>query len=185
VLKLVSEPKIATMSSRKTTLIFALLILIPLSNSCGLFKSTSTTNTPTTKNETYSKAYTPDIINKVVTTARLFLGTPYKFSGTTEDGIDCSGLMTLAYNAAGLKIPRASYDIAKLGKDIPLKQARKGDLLFFNTMNTGKISHVGIVVSHKSDKEMIFVHASNSGVNENNFYTPYYQKAFVKVTRPF
>jgi probable lipoprotein NlpC len=183
--KLVSELKTTTMSSRRTTLIFALLLLIPLMNSCGLFKKTTTDNTPPVKNDTYSKAYTPEVIHKVVTTARLFLGTPYKFGGTTQDGIDCSGLMTLAYNAAGLKIPRASYDIAKLGKDITLKQARKGDLLFFNTMNTGKISHVGIVVSHKSDKEMIFVHASNSGVNENNFYTPYYQKAFVKATRPF
>jgi probable lipoprotein NlpC len=172
------------MSPSKTTLFLFLLMAIPLGNGCGLFKKTTENETKTT--ESYSKAYSPQVIHKVVQSARLFIGTPYLYGGMTSRGIDCSGLMTLAFNAAGLKIPRASYDIATLGKEVKVKDVRKGDLLFFVTgSEKNKISHVGIVVDHKSATNLTFVHAPNSGVREDNLFTPYYQKTFAKAMRPF
>jgi probable lipoprotein NlpC len=172
------------MSPSKTTLILILLIVLPLMNGCGLFKKTAETDVNATGS--YSKIYTPQVIHKVVQSARLFIGTPYLYGGTTSRGIDCSGLIMLAFNSAGLKIPRASYDIATVGKEVKVKDVRKGDLLFFVTgSEKNKISHVGIVVDHKSPTNLIFVHAPNSGVREDNLFTPYYQKTFAKAMRPF
>ena len=172
------------MSPSKTTLLFFLLLAIPFGNGCGLFKKTTETDSRTSA--TYSKVYTPQVIHKVVQSARLFIGTPYLYGGMTSRGIDCSGLITLAFNSAGLKIPRASYDIAEVGKEVKVKDVRKGDLLFFVTgSEKNKISHVGIVVDHKSPTNLTFVHAPNSGVREDNLFTPYYQKTFAKAMRPF
>ena len=172
------------MSTRKTTLLLFILLALPFGNGCGLFKKTTEIEPKTT--DSYSKAYTPQVIHKVVQSARLFIGTPYLYGGTTSRGIDCSGLITLAFNSAGLKLPRASYDIATIGKEVKVKDVRKGDLLFFVTgTEKNKISHVGIVVDHKSPTILTFVHAPNSGVREDNLFTPYYQKTFAKAMRPF
>jgi probable lipoprotein NlpC len=172
------------MSPSKTTLLLFLLLALPFGNGCGLFKKTTEPDTRTSG--TYSKVYTPEVIHKVVQSARLFIGTPYLYGGMTSRGIDCSGLMTLAFNSAGLKIPRASYDIAEVGREVKVKDVRKGDLLFFVTgSQRNKISHVGIVVDHKSPTNLTFVHAPNSGVREDNLFTPYYQKTFAKAMRPF
>ena len=174
------------MSPSKTTLILFLLLAIPFGNGCGLFKKPTETDTkPTTKTDAYSKAYSPQVIHKVVQSARLFIGTPYQYGGTTSKGLDCSGLINLAFNSAGLKLPRSSYDIANVGRELKVKDVRKGDLLFFITGSDKKISHVGIVTERKSNNMILFVHAPNNGVREDNLFTAYYQKTFVKATRPF
>src|SRR5260370_740337 len=43
-----------------------------------------------------------------VTVAERFLGTPYLWGGKSSLGIDCSGLVQIALNAAGIACPRDS-----------------------------------------------------------------------------
>jgi cell wall-associated NlpC family hydrolase len=84
---------------------------------------------------------------KVISYAAAQLGKLYLWGGTGPDAFDCSGLVMMAYRAAGILIPRTSQQQWAFGKQIPASQARPGDLVFFagsdGTMTAP--GHVGIV----------------------------------------
>jgi cell wall-associated NlpC family hydrolase len=78
---------------------------------------------------------------KAVSFAYAQLGCPYLFGGTScHPGYDCSGLTQAAWAAAGVQIPRTSYEQATLPQ-VPLSQIQPGDILLF----AGN-SHAGLYV---------------------------------------
>jgi hypothetical protein len=60
---------------------------------------------------------------------------PYVWGGTGPYGFDCSGLVYSAYRAAGITLPRTTYEMLASWRliRIPKSQARRGDLAFFGT----------------------------------------------------
>ena len=87
-----------------------------------------------------------------VAVAERFLGTPYLWGGRTSVGLDCSGLVQLAVEAAGHAAPRdADMQAAELGRPLDLRKGdtlRRGDLVFWE-------GHVGIMTSGRD-----FLHAN-------------------------
>ena len=61
--------------------------------------------------------------------ARSFLGTPYEWGGLTAAGIDCSGLVHIAYRLAGRQVPRDSWQQEEAGT--PVEAPEPGDLVTY------------------------------------------------------
>ncbi len=86
-----------------------------------------------------------DICN-ILTVAQSFLGVPYLWGGKTHMGIDCSGLVQMAFGAAGIAMPRDSDMQAACGQAVELAQVHAGDLLFWRghvaiALDGGQIIH--------------------------------------------
>ncbi|MCP2026810.1 cell wall-associated NlpC family hydrolase [Flavobacterium sp. HSC-32F16] len=159
--------------------VFVFLLLSIALVSC---KSTSTTvNKSTGKNE--SKKENRSLVKNLIDTATDNIGVKYKAGGTTKSGFDCSGLVYTTFESENIKLPRSSFEQAKVGKVIPLNDAKKGDLIFFKTNKSRQINHVGLITETNSD-EIKFVHSSTSkGVIISSTKEPYYKNSFEQVNR--
>ncbi|MEV0489333.1 C40 family peptidase [Streptomyces atratus] len=105
---------------------------------------------------------------KVLAFARAQIGKPYVWGATGPSSYDCSGLTQAAWKAAGVDIPRTTWDQVEIGTRIATVDLQPGDLVFFYD----DISHVGI---YKGDGMMI--HAPKPGANvreESIYYMPIY-----------
>jgi len=119
-----------------------------------------------------------------VATAKSYIGTPYKYGGTTRAGIDCSALVYHSYKAAKINLPRTSEEQSKEGERISKSNLKVGDIVFFATGDKKReINHAGIVSSAKGG-EVKFIHASTSlGVTESSLNSEYYKKRYRKAKR--
>ena len=155
--------------------IFVFLLLSVVLVSC---KSTSTA---VSKNE--SKKENKSIVKNLIETATDNIGVKYKAGGTTKSGFDCSGLVYTTFESENIKLPRSSFEQAKIGKVIPLNDAKKGDLIFFKTNKSKQINHVGLITEVNSD-EIKFIHSSTSkGVIISSTKEAYYKNSFEQVNR--
>jgi hypothetical protein len=97
---------------------------------------------------------------RVVPTAERYLGTPYRYGGTSPiTGFDCSGFVQYVFGRNNVKLPRTSRQQAKVGKAMPrrFKSLAPGDLVMFAERGE-PISHVAIYAGHSR-----IIHASSSG----------------------
>jgi peptidoglycan DL-endopeptidase CwlO len=60
------------------------------------------------------------------------IGDPYSYGATGPGAFDCSGLVQAAWAAAGVQIPRTTYDQVAALPSVPLSSIRPGDLLFYD-----------------------------------------------------
>ena len=122
------------------------------------------------------------IKQQILNVASESLGSPYRGGGSTPAGFDCSGFVKYTMDQFDIALPRNSAEMAKTGKRILKKDAKPGDLIFFNT-NGSNISHVGIVTENM-DGEIKFIHSSTTrGVVYSSTSDGYYARTFVCVNR--
>jgi cell wall-associated NlpC family hydrolase len=101
---------------------------------------------------------------KALTFARSQIGKPCVWGATGPDAYDCSGFTKAAWKAAGVDLPRTTYNQVDAGPTVSPINARPGDLIFFH----GDLSHVGLYIGNG-----LVIHAPKPGTyvrEESVFY---------------
>jgi len=89
---------------------------------------------------------------RVIKTAKTFLGVKYRYGGNSRNGIDCSAFVKKVYSKHGKKLPRTSREQYRIGRKIKKSCAKKGDLIFFSD-SSNRVGHVGIIIDPKKKKQ--------------------------------
>jgi cell wall-associated NlpC family hydrolase len=120
--------------------------------------SSSTSETSQASDSSYATK-----AEKALAFARSQVGKPYVWGATGPDSYDCSGLTQAAWNAAGISLPRTTYDQVNAGTTVTLANARPGDLVFFYD----DVTHVGLYIGNGK-----MIHAPKPGayVREESIY---------------
>ncbi len=92
--------------------------------------------------------------NKLIATAKQYLGVPYVWGGTTPSGFDCSGFTQYVFRSVGINLPRVSRDQQNVGTRISLNEVQPGDLVF----RGNPAYHVGIYIGGGQ-----YIHAPQTG----------------------
>ncbi|MDE5900639.1 MAG: C40 family peptidase, partial [Muribaculaceae bacterium] len=110
------------------------------------------------------------------------VGSPYLWGGLSSKGMDCSGLVRMAYMAQGRLLSRDARDQILEGEAVDRDSLMAGDLIFFGNPSTGSVTHVGI---YRGGGE--YVHSSqlvrvNSLSEDSPLYLPLRVVGFRRVS---
>lgn len=78
----------------------------------------------------------------VLTIAARYVGTPYRYGGTTPSGFDCSGFVQYVYAQLGVSLPRTANQQIDAGRRVSRSEARPGDIVSF--VKGGSVYHNGL-----------------------------------------
>jgi probable lipoprotein NlpC len=116
--------------------------------------------------EEKAKAYI-DARQRVIEASKKYEGTPYRYSGMTARGLDCSGFICISFkDALGVALPRSASGLYSWAERTTLDNAQPGDFLFFKTDKSGNITHVALYLGERR-----FIHAASDGSKTGVIYS--------------
>jgi cell wall-associated NlpC family hydrolase len=134
----------------------------------------------------YASNFYNGTIDNVISVGKTFLGIPYRWGGTSENGFDCSGFIKYIFDWFGVKLPRTSREMANYGAHVSRNDLKKGDLIFFSgrNMRSGVIGHIGIVVEVTNEAIRMMHSSSSQGVHiEDLNKSDYFNKRYMTARR--
>ena len=149
--------------------------------SAAALNGTTTPSTSVTTPTTNSSSGTGSITGqKIVDTAKQYLGVPYVWAGASPSGFDCSGLVYYVLKSLGFSPYRTPADQYKQGTYVAKEDLQPGDIVFFQGTYKSGISHVGIYAGNGQ-----FIHAPHTGavVSFANLYSSYYVQHYYGARR--
>lgn len=121
-----------------------------------------------------------DGIKELKKSAYGFLGTRYRFGGTSRvGGIDCSGFVQKVFRELEVSLPRTAREQFEVGSTVAPGDLQKGDLIFFSTYASYP-SHVGIYLG---DNKMIHASSRDRRVVISSMNTSYYRSRYLGAKR--
>ena len=123
--------------------------------------------------------FNSDNVKLLKTKAFGFLGTRYRFGGTSRNGLDCSAFVQKVFNEMDVTLPRTAREQFEKGELVTRGDMQKGDLVFFRTYASFP-SHVGIYLG---DNKMIHASSRDRRVVISSVDTPYYRSRFIGAKR--
>ena len=148
------------------------------------FRRGASTGTPVSvsalkKSNNYIAGNTSSKADKIVTTAKKYIGVPYVWGGESPKGFDCSGYVQYVFKMHGISLNRTTETQYKHGSYVSKSNLKPGDLVFFQNTYRAGISHVGIYIGNGQ-----FIHASSSkGVTISNLSSSYYTSHYYGARR--
>ena len=118
-------------------------------------------------------------VNKLKKTAYSFLGTRYRFGGSSRSALDCSSFTQQVFREQKISLPRTAREQFHVGNEVIRGDLRKGDLVFFQTYARFP-SHVGIYLGNR---KMIHASSRDRRVVISSMDTPYYTSRFLGARR--
>ena len=136
----------------------------------GASGDTAADQSCTEQNELESFVAPNAIVSEAVSYAEEQLGKPYVWGATGPDAFDCSGLVMMAYQSAGVDIARTSQAQWTTLPHVPASKVVPGDLVFFaGADGTPKApGHVGLVIGKNL---MIEAYATGTPIRISAFGT--------------
>lgn len=116
----------------------------------------------------------------ILSTARQYLGTPYRYGGAAPGGFDCSGFSKYVFSRHGYNLNRTAAAQYSQGTAVEKADLELGDLVFF-ACSSSSIDHVGIYAGNNE-----FIHSSSprsGGVIMTNLDESYYLRSYVGAAR--
>ena len=134
------------------------------------------------------------IIKDWVKIAESLIGTPYRWGGRSNRGIDCSGLLQISMSFAGIKIPRDTKDQYKffkkssnfdIKKKVSIDLLKRGNIIYWTGHvaiiksktkaihssgyhNSVLVENITKIINRIDQKPKVISFVSNSGYEENN-----------------
>ncbi|MRR53268.1 MAG: peptidoglycan endopeptidase [Deltaproteobacteria bacterium] len=122
---------------------------------------------------------TTDASKRLKKTAFSFLGTRYRFGGSSRSGLDCSSFVQHVFRDLDIQLPRTAREQFHTGEPVNTYQLQKGDLVFFRTYASFP-SHVGIYLG---DNKMIHASSRDHKVVISSINTPYFRSRYIGAKR--
>lgn len=148
------------------------------------FRRGASTGTPVSvsalkKSNNYIAGNTSSKADKIVATAKKYIGVPYVWGGESPKGFDCSGYVQYVFKMHSISLNRTTETQYKHGSYVSKSNLKPGDLVFFQNTYRAGISHVGIYIGNGQ-----FIHASSSkGVTISNLSSSYYTSHYYGARR--
>ncbi len=123
---------------------------------------------------------TSSVGKRIISVAKSLLDCKYEYGAAGPKKFDCSGFTQYVYKQCGISIPRTSADQYRSRTHVKKSDLRAGDLVFFDTNDSGGVSHVAIYLE---DGRIIHSANSKDDVCIDTMSSGYYKKRYLGAGR--
>lgn len=170
------------MNKNAFTLIMLLSFLFFMASCSSTSRTYSDSSRSKISRKSTDRGSRKELRKDIANHSRKYKGIKYKYAGKSpKTGFDCSGFTSYVMRKFNIEISSVSKSQARTGREIPVKRARPGDLIFFGKGR--KVTHVALVTKNTRDGIFVIHSTSSKGIMEQNVSKSSYWKPKILFAR--